>query len=316
MKRGSASGKVILLGEHAVVYGKPAIAVPLVQLRATAQILPSSPGDGLVLDLPDVDQRLALAQAPADHALAHVTRRTLAALGLDPAPDWVVTLQSEIPPASGLGSGAAAATAIARALSAAAGKQLRPDQISALVYESERLFHGTPSGIDNAVVAHELPIWFVRGQPPEPFSVPRPFTVIIADTGIPSPTKTTVGHVRQAWLANPAHLESLFQTIGEVVLAAREAIQKGELSTLGSLMDTNHHLLQGLGVSGPELDCLQAAAKDAGALGAKMSGGGRGGNLIALAPAGLDRQAEIVHALECRGATRVLTTVVGGQDDK
>ena len=135
--------------------------------------------------------------------LALVTRLTLEALGVA-TPDWRILLRSTIPVSSGLGSGAAAATAIVRAIAAAAGRFLTPAEISALVFESERLFHGTPSGIDNTVVAYEQPVWFVRGQPPEPFAIARPVTLVIGDTGIASPTSVTVGDVRGGWQAEPA----------------------------------------------------------------------------------------------------------------
>ncbi|MCB0252085.1 MAG: mevalonate kinase, partial [Anaerolineae bacterium] len=170
---------------------------------------------------------------------------------------------STIPVSSGLGSGAAAATAIVRAIAAAAGHALTPAEISTLVFESERLFHGTPSGIDNTVIAYEQPVWFVRGQSPEPFVIAQPVTLVIGDTSV------TVGDVRRGWQNEPAHYEALFDAVGRVVVAARDAIRSGEAGGLGRLMDENHALLQEMDVSSPELDRLCAAARQAGALGAK-----------------------------------------------
>lgn len=310
----TAPGKIILFGEHAVVYGRPAIAVPVSQMRATATVARAEPGQGLKLALPDVGEAVELARATADHPLAHVARLTLAAVGLEQPPDWLVTVRSQIPIASGLGSGAAVATALVRALSQAADHPLSASQVSALVFESEKLFHGTPSGIDNTVIAFERPVWFVRGERPLPFAIGRPFTIIIADTGIASPTRVTVAAVRQGWQADPARYEARFDAIATVVQAARQAIEQGNVADLGPLMDENHRLLQEIGVSCRELDRLWAAARSAGALGAKLSGAGRGGNLIALVPPEVEISGRITAALKASGAASVITTIIGAED--
>ena len=124
--------------------------------------------------------------------------------------------------------------------------------LSDLVYEVERLHHGTPSGIDNTVVVYGQPVYFVRGQPPQTFTIGQPFTLVIADTGIASPTKIAVGDVRRAWEREKTRFESLFDRIATVVEAARSAIAAGEPERLGPLMDENHALLQEIGVSCPE----------------------------------------------------------------
>ena len=240
--------------------------------------------------------------------LAHVASLAASQLGLIPLPDWSITLRSTIPVASGLGSGAAAATAIVKAMAAAAGRPLAPADVSALVFESETLFHGQASGIDNTVIAYEQPVWFVRGQPPQPFRIARAFTIVIGDTGIASPTRLAVGDVRAGWQAEPARFEALFDGVASIVLSARRAIEGGDVAALGPLMDENHRLLQAIGVSSPELDALCQAARDAGAAGAKLSGGGRGGNMIALAPAG--RAETIASALLAAGAVRTIVTDV------
>lgn len=307
----SAPGKIILFGEHAVVYGKPAIAVPVTQVQATATVSPGPVGCGLILHLPDVGERLAVAEAPPEHPLAHVCRLAARLLALQPLPDWVLTLRSTIPIASGLGSGAAAATALVRALARATGTPMPATQVAALVYESEILYHGTPSGIDNTVIAYEQPVWFVRNQPPAPFPIQRPFVVLIADTGLASPTSTTVGDVRSGWQADPRRYEALFERVGQLVYAARQAIELGNIGALGPLMDENHQLLAAMGVSCRELNVLQRTAKDAGALGAKLSGGGRGGNLIALPPEDEGDIGRIAAALRRSGAVSVLASTIG-----
>ena len=157
--------------------------------------------------------------------------------------------------------------------------------VSALTYEVEKLHHGTPSGIDNTVVAYEQPVYFVRQQPRnrmEAFRVQRPLHLLIADTGIRSSTKVVVGDVRRQWQTDPARFEALFDSCGQIAEQARAAIERGDLGAIGRLMTQNHALLQKMTVSAPELDRLVTTAMQAGALGAKMSGAGRGGNMIAL----------------------------------
>jgi mevalonate kinase len=304
----SAPGKIILLGEHAVVYGRPAIAAPVWETQATATIESRPLGAGCLLVAHDVGLEVPLADAPEDLPLALVTRRTLTHLRLPPDPDWRITLDSDIPIAGGLGSGAALSTALVRAIFAAAGRAADPATVSAFVFESEQFYHGTPSGIDNDVVAYGMPIWFVKGRPPEPFAPGRPLTVAIADSGIRSPTKETVGDVRRGWEADPARYEAQFDAIAALARAGRAAIEQGDTAELGALFDRNHALLQELGVSSPALDVLIAAARAAGALGAKLSGGGRGGNVIALVEeAGRDA---VRAALVAAGAQSVIVTTV------
>jgi len=305
----TAPGKVILVGEHAVVYGRPAIAAPVWQTVATATLVAGAPGSGCHILAPDVGISLHLAEADNDEPLAIVARLALERLGFDRMPDWQIDLHSEIPIASGMGSGAALSTALVRAIMLGAGQEPKPAIVSDLVYESERFYHGTPSGIDNTVIAHGVPIWFVKGHPPQPFTPARPITLAVADSGIRSPTKETVGEVRRAWNADPPRFEQIFDEIGHTVLAARRALEDGDVPALGRILDTNQTLLERLAVSSPALDALIAAARQAGALGAKLSGGGRGGNIIAL----IDEHVEprVCSALQAAGARRVIVTQIG-----
>ncbi|RLT36781.1 MAG: mevalonate kinase [Chloroflexi bacterium] len=309
MTTSTASGKIILFGEHAVVYGRPAIAVPVAQVRATATVTDAPPGSGCTIVAQDIGEETRLAAAAATHPLALVLRLALEEAGIGAEPDWRFVLTSDIPIASGLGSGAAISAALVRALLTHAGQPAPAETVSRLVYRSEELFHGTPSGIDNAVIAYERPVWFVKGQPPESFAVGQPFTLAIADSGIPSPTKESVGDVRRAWEADPAGYEAIFSRIADVVHGARRAIRDGNLAAIGALMNTNQQRLEELGVSSPALEKLIDAARAAGAKGAKLSGGGRGGNLIALVD---EESAEAVQtALVNAGAKRVILTQVG-----
>lgn len=275
-----APGKIILLGEHAVVYGQPALAVPVSQLTATATLAPAAQ---CVIHAPDLGRRYPLSAAGADDPIAAAIRLTwsrYAPAGKEP--HFELTVTSTIPIAAGLGSGAALSAAVVRAVAGRLGHVLEPAEVSALVFETEKILHGTPSGVDNTVVAFEQPVWFIKGEPPETFTVNGAFRLLIGDTGQPSPTKITVGDVRRAWQADPIRYETLFAEIGACVTQARAALSIGDQYGLGMLMNLNHSLLQALDVSNRTLDTLAQVARDAGALGAKLSGGGRGGNLIAL----------------------------------
>jgi mevalonate kinase len=302
----SASGKVILFGEHAVVYGRPAIAVPVTQVQATATLRPG--GHGISIRSIETRETITLDRAGPNHPLAAVVRLTLKQLGLFTA-DLSIVIRSTIPIASGLGSGAAVSTAIVRALAKYVGQaDLSPDTVSNLVYEIEQLHHGTPSGIDNTVIAYNKPVYFIKGQPIQTFTVACPFTVAIGNTGVASPTKIAVGDVRQNWAADRDQYEAWFDQIGAVAQAARTAIEAGQLDQLGPLMDRNQELLRAITVSSPELERLIGAAKSAGAAGAKLVGGGRGGNMIALID--VSNRDSVVAALKDAGATSVIVTTI------
>ena len=223
----SAPGKVILFGEHAVVYGQPAIAVPVTQVQATATVELAPPGNGLTLVAPDLEKSISLTTAPQDDPLAVAARLTLAHLSVPP-PDAVLTIHSTIPIAGGLGSGAATAAAAVRALAIALGHPLDNESINTIVYEVEKIHHGTPSGIDNTVVTMAQPIYFVRGRPIELIAVGATFTILIGDTGVASPTKESVAYVRRQREKHPAHYDALCDQIGDLVVEARQAIDVGD----------------------------------------------------------------------------------------
>jgi len=306
MTTASACGKAILFGEHAVVYGRPAIAIPILDLRVIAMVI--SNGDGLWIDAPDLGERYSVDPARTDDPLALAVQLALQHADVGMNQSFIVRVESELPVGRGLGSSAAVSAAIVRAVARHFGYELSPAEVSALVYETEVLQHGTPSGIDNTVIAYEQPVYFVRGQPIERFTVREPLHLVLGDTGVMTPTRETVGDVRAAWEQDREHYEALFDAIGAVVDEAREAIARGDHAEVGRLMDENHALLRELRVSSPELDHLVAAARNAGALGAKLSGGGRGGNMIALVtPETVDAVAE---ALGDAGAVAVFTTMV------
>ncbi|MGB5931687.1 MAG: mevalonate kinase [Anaerolineae bacterium] len=305
-----APGKVILFGEHAVVYGRPAIAVPVTQIGARVTV-ERGVGGGILIQARDLGLSHTMGQAPVDEALEPVVslvESTLEYLGVRLPPPLVITITSTIPMARGLGSGAAVSTALVRGLGEHFGRELSPEEVSALVYEAEKFHHGTPSGIDNTVISYGHPIYFVRGEPPQTFKVGKPFLLAIGDSGVKSPTKVVVEEVRRRWEREPSRYEPLFDQIGQVVERAKEEMEGGNLEGLGSLMDENQALLRDLGVSSPQLDGLVKVAREAGALGAKLSGAGRGGSVIALIEERI-REA-VTTALERGGVQGVITTEV------
>lgn len=309
----SAPAKVILFGEHAVVYGQPAIAVPVSSLRAHAEISTAALFQIDALDTGQILTEKDIQQA-VDDALARMAHLILEHYHqIAPAPPLVrIALSSQIPPASGLGSGAAVAAALGRAMAAALGHSIDNDVLNTIVYEVERIFHGTPSGIDNTVIVYEQPIYFVRGAPIERLKIAQPFHLLIGDTGQKGLTRVAVGDVRALYEADREEITPILEQIGQIATQARSNLEDGDIShpytDLGVLMNKNHALLQRLTVSSPELDRLVSAARDAGAYGAKLSGGGRGGNMIALVDAAMAQS--VRDALLKAGAVRVTQTEV------
>ncbi len=309
----SAPGKIILFGEHAVVYGRPALAVPVTQVHADVDIS-DSPRSGIWIQAPDINLHAELNTLPSDHPIASVIHNLFFLSRISPFPNLEIKISATIPVASGLGSGAAVTVAITRALSAHINYSMTNEQVNAFTYEIEKLYHGTPSGIDNTVVTYARPVYFVKGQPIETFQVAKPFTIVIGDTGISAPTKESVADVRKLWEADKTKWEKIFDEIGDISFSARRVIEEGWVKMLGALMDENHAYLKELSVSAPELDRLVTAARNAGALGAKMSGGGRGGNMIALAE---PEQAEAVaRSLMEAGARNTIITTIAEVPDK
>jgi mevalonate kinase len=311
--RATAPGKIILFGEHAVVYGQPAIAVPVSQVQARAMIMPEPrmPAGRLRIQAPDIGLETWLTDLPPQAPLRMAIDLLLTRVGIDHPPALTVRVTSSIPVASGLGSGAAVSVAVIRALAEFLGYRLRDEEVSLLAFEVEKVYHGTPSGIDNTVITYGKPVYFERRPTDnlvEMFKVGRSFMIAIGDTGVRSPTVHTVGDVRTAWEANPQRFEGLFDQIGAIARSARRAIEAGETESLGTLMDQNHALLVELGVSSLELEGLVNTARQAGALGAKLSGGGRGGNMIALVS---DEMAEpVCQALRSAGARNTILTTI------
>lgn len=309
----TAPGKVILFGEHAVVYGRPALAAPITHLRARATIEPTGKPD-VALIAPDLNRLAWLSNVHPHNPLAAVVRVVERHFACSLSDGYSLSVTSAIPIASGLGSGAAISVAVIRALALYMGRgdSTTRDEVSRLAYEVERLHHGTPSGVDNTVIAFEKPVYFVRHDPSptiEPFSTARPLRLVIGDTGVRSATKDVVGDVRRRWAVEFARFEAIFDACGRLAEAGRQALAAGDLPAVGALMNENHEWLARMTVSSPPLDALVAAARDAGSLGAKLSGAGRGGNMIALVTE--ETEAAVEERLLMAGAVRIFKSDVG-----
>jgi len=307
MTKASAPGKIILFGEHAVVYGRPALAVPVTQVHADVEVSDSS-RPGIWIDAPDINVHAELNTFPSDHPIASVIHNFLFLSRVSSFPNLEIKIASTVPVASGLGSGAAVTVALVRALSLHLHHSMTDEEVNAFAYEIEKLHHGTPSGIDNTVVTYAKPVYFIKGETIEIFKAGQPFTIVIGYTGVSALTKESVADVRYLWRNDKSRWETMFDKAGEISFTARRAIEAGKSEVLGELMNENHALLQKLTVSSKELDLLVEAAWDAGATGAKLSGGGRGGNMIALVQT--ERSEDVASALMSAGAKRTLITTI------
>jgi mevalonate kinase len=305
-----APGKIILTGEHAVVYGQPAIAAPVNEVRARAAIEadPSDPTGKVKIVASDIGLDTNLDALPAEHPIATVFREVQQELGIDHLPALTLTITSTIPIAAGLGSGAAISVAVCRALSTFLGSPLAEEAVSRIAFETDRFYHGTPSGIDNTVISYGRMIYFRHGQETEILANAEEFTLIIADSGEKSLTGKVVHNLRIQIEIDPNRFKPILEKIGSLSLSARKAIEQGDSNRLGSLLNDNHSLLQELGVSSANLDLLVRISREAGALGAKLSGAGCGGNMLAVVkPADAEG---VAAALLSAGAVNTITTTI------
>lgn len=271
---GSAAGKVILVGEHAAVYGKHVLALPI----------PSAVTTRIVEDGGDQSQFV--------QALLKLIKQQLAisddSFGLE--------FKSILPPGMGLGVSAAMAVAAIRAIDQHCAKGMNDDAINQLAFDCEKLAHGNPSGIDNTIATFARPVLFsnaaeLQMQELELASSPA---LLIAFSSQRGSTLEQVAAVRSRYEAQTQHYTAVFDNIDALSLAASEALLSANYERLGMLMNTAHGLLNAIGVSTPELESMVAIARAAGATGAKLTGSGGGGSIVAVCP---DSTARVAAAL-------------------
>jgi mevalonate kinase len=277
---GRGSGKVILLGEHAVVYGVPALAVGIDRgAYATAAI---GLGPQSVLSIRAWNVLVTEDDTTEDLGRAFRALLGAAKKGFGREGPVRVEAHAELPPGGGLGCSAALGVAIARALV----PQANPDEAATLAMAWEQVFHGNPSGIDAAVAAHGGSVLFEKERGLETVCFKDTLTLCIGSTGVPSSTKAMVDGLAQMRERKPQVVGKALEGIRSLVRNARLALEAGDEIGLGKLMDLNQMILSGLFLSTEEIERLCGLARDAGALGAKLTGAGGGGSVVALAVAG------------------------------
>lgn len=291
--RAEACGKIIVLGEHSVVFGHPALAAGLRQglvLHATPLPDPRAP---IELTIPgwEIDMRL---RPDSEHLVARACLEVLAHCD-GPVTGWRIEGDARIPARAGLGSSAALSVALARLA-------LADDEASlAAVVEAsmvgERVFHGDPSGIDSEVAARGGVIAFARGCGVEPVALAEPLHLVVLPTGIPRQTGRLVAGVRARRDRFPVVMDPVLASLGALVGAGRAALERGQLEPLAELVTIAHELLGALGVSIPALDRICARAVEAGALAAKLTGAGGGGCAFAVCD-GPQSCAEVIARLQ------------------
>lgn len=306
---GTAHGKIILIGEHSVVHNEPAIAIPFTSanVEVTVQrILGDSTIDsiyhkGKIKDAPQSINNLI--ETLTD--VCHYFKQDINQLH--------ITVKSNIPAERGMGSSAAVATALVRALFNLFDEKLTDTLLNQFVSISETIAHGNPSGLDAKVVRSEQSVYFVRNQETEFFTVDLPGFLVIGDTGDHGETGAAVRAVGEL-VSNPlSEGKKWVKELGKLTKQARHFIERKELKPLGEILDQAHQNLQQLKVSNEKLDRLVYAAKETGALGAKLTGGGRGGCMIALADTE-ELAAHISEKLEEAGATKTWIHPLGVSD--
>ena len=302
-------GKIILLGEHSVVYGRHAMAAPI-PLHVRAEVKAQREHIDLVIPRWGVEMRLSQPEGSISSLHASITliaqRLGLADRGMR------VDVFPHIPRANGLGASAALAVAVIRAMARCFEVTISEREISNLAFDCEKIAHGTPSGIDNTLATFGRPILFRKENAqarPETrdLSTPEPIPIVIGLAGVATLTMETVARVRAAWQKNPSRYESIFSQIDTLALAGTEALKNGDITELGELMNINQGLLNALQVSSREIEDLVDIARRNGALGAKLTGGGGGGAMIALAEP--DRSQTIASAMRSAGYNTFITEI-------
>lgn len=273
-------GKVILLGEHSVVHGRPALALSVErgaqvdarEVDAEQTSLTIAPWGVTVDSGPEPNE----GREPLQQALR------VARAFYDDGREFALSAEMRLPSGAGMGSSAALGVAVLRALDAARGLERSNDEIYQRSLDWERVFHGNPSGVDNAMATHGGMAMFRKGQPLTRVVPRRPVSLVVAYSGASSSTKLMVDSVARQFEREPERVGKLFDAIEAIVNNGKLALETGDLKGLGQLMVMNHRLLSSLMLSTVALEEMIAAAIAAGALGAKVTGAGGGGCMVAL----------------------------------
>ncbi|MBN2599201.1 MAG: mevalonate kinase [Candidatus Thermoplasmatota archaeon] len=309
MKKGHGIGfgKAILFNEHFVVYGIPSI-VSAIGNYTVAKVEPYDHA-GFILS----DKRPATPKYKEDKLSQQKEsfERMFKKMGIDLSKNGVsITLEGNLYAASGIGASAASCVAVARALAEYYEMTLSDEEINEIAFEGEKGYHGTPSGVDNTASTYGGLIWFQKDEKNiiDRIALSSPVEIVIGNTGKVTDTKVAVEGVRKRKENNPKKYQEVFDRAENIAYLAKRAINDGSLQDVGKLMNENHKLLQQIEVSSRELDFLVSVARESGAYGAKLTGGGLGGNMIALTP-GKELQNKVATAIEKEGFQTVKTVI-------
>lgn len=307
MSEGHGFGKVILFGEHFVVYGLPAIASGI---DKTVKASVEENREGIIFDDRVFNKREISFENESDHPLSKIFAGTFGFFGVN---DIKITIEGDIVPKAGMGYSAALAVAVIRALDGFTKKGLTEEEINKLAYECEKFSHGTPSGIDNTCATYGKLIWFEKNMEGgentiEKLPMKGKLLIVMGNTLKKGDTKKLVSGVRERKENEPEKFKKIFEDAENLVKEARERLREGNIEEIGKIMDNNHNLLQKIGVSSPELDELCKISRDNGALGSKATGAGGGGFMIALAKDEATRD-RIAEAFESAGYTSIKTGI-------
>jgi hydroxymethylglutaryl-CoA reductase len=299
-------GKIILLGEHAVVYGSHAIAAPIP--LAMQSLVSESEKEGVHLIIPrwGVEERI-LRNADHKYSIFHSLDMILNEMNLYNE-NIKIEVFPHIPKAMGLGGSAALAVAIIRALIAKFNIKMSEEEVNELAFKSEKIVHGSASGIDNTLATYGKFLLYKKGEPPfiQELQPDKPIRFVIGLTWVESLTAKMVTTVNKSWKRNKTVYNRIFKDIDMLVMQAVKAIKEYDLRQLGELMNINQGLLNALQVSGKEIEELIDIARSNGALGAKLTGGGGGGAIIALCPDNADK---VAQAMKRAGYKALITDI-------
>lgn len=306
---GIAHSKLILIGEHAVVHGQPAIAIPF-PLIGVETVIEEVPG-AIKIDSAFYHGPMNLAPTSLQ-GVVNCIKGTLEYLKI-PAKNLLVRISSSIPPGKGLGSSASVAISVVRSLFAFANETYTEEELLDLANISETYAHGQPSGIDALTITANSPVWFEKNYPIRYLSLKEDLHFIVADSGRVGDTKTSVDSVTNLLKSAPRRIQRKLERIGELTHQAKHALEKAGKHLLGQLLNEAQKELEYLGVSDAGLNRLIYFARQEGALGAKLTGGGNGGCIIALAQNEVHSR-QLAEKLRKYGAHAVWPFVLRKQD--
>ncbi|WP_156291617.1 mevalonate kinase [Oceanobacillus salinisoli] len=306
---GIAHSKLILIGEHAVVHGQPAIAIPF-PLIGVETVIEQVPG---IIKIDSAFYHGTMDDAPESlYGIVRCINGTLDYLEM-PKEDLLIRISSSIPPGKGLGSSASVAISVIRSLFAFANRTYSEQELLDLANIAETFAHGQPSGIDTLTITSNSPVWYERDLPIKYLDLKEDYYFVVADSGRVGDTRMSVESVARLLKSTPKKIQRKLERIGELTHQAKHALEKAGKHFLGHLLDEAQRELETLGVSDTGLNKLIYFARQEGALGAKLTGGGNGGCIIALAQNEVHSR-QLAEKLRKYGAHAVWPFVLKKQD--